>query len=115
MMNAFQSSLRLQKPLDLPGNSTLIASSKSALLMRCYRQLARQDSGLHCPGPQPPLTVVTEPAAAVGSPTEAPQATVTSKMYVNGICCASEIPLIRNLLMPLPGVQKVPIPYCNIA
>jgi copper chaperone CopZ len=28
-------------------------------------------------------------------------------LYVSGICCSSEVPIIEKLLMPLPGVSRV--------
>ncbi len=44
--------------------------------------------------------MVTEP---VYNETDA----VRTKIYAAGICCPSEVPLIKNLLTPLPGVAKV--------
>merc|ERR1711865_1317206 len=32
---------------------------------------------------------------------------VRTTMMVEGICCPSEVPLIENILNPLPGVEKV--------
>jgi copper chaperone CopZ len=32
---------------------------------------------------------------------------VRSVLNVNGICCAQEVPLIKSLILPLPGVVDV--------
>lgn len=32
---------------------------------------------------------------------------ISTKLYVDGICCPSEVPLITNILTKLPGVLRV--------
>lgn len=36
-----------------------------------------------------------------------PEGAIVSKIFVDGICCPSEIPIISNLLSPMRGVIRV--------
>ena len=36
---------------------------------------------------------------------------VKTKLWVRGICCPAEVPIIHKLLQPLPGVKSIEVPY----
>lgn len=36
-----------------------------------------------------------------------PEDAIVSKIFVDGICCPSEVPIISNLLSPMRGVLRV--------
>ncbi|KAK9812049.1 hypothetical protein WJX73_001132 [Symbiochloris irregularis] len=75
-----------------------------------HRQAGRELSPALSAEPLLPTVVVTEDAdGAAPQLREDAQTVIQSKLYVDGICCSSEIPLIKNLLMPLPGVKQVDV------
>lgn len=43
------------------------------------------------------------------SPTSEPPLSCRTRLCVQGICCSSEVPAIRSILKPLPGVRKLGI------
>ena len=47
--------------------------------------------------------------AAVSTSQSHEETTVRSTIVCNGICCASEVPLVRKLVDPLPGVRQVKV------
>lgn len=50
------------------------------------------------------------PVGGVRHPDEADvsnDAITVTKIYASGICCPSEVPLIINILRPMPGVAEV--------
>ncbi|KAK9829953.1 hypothetical protein WJX72_008845 [[Myrmecia] bisecta] len=69
-----------------------------------HRQLSNTPAkaAAACRRREPEISILTE------GPAES-EAVVISKIYAAGICCPSEVPLISNLLSPLPGVHKVEV------
>ena len=60
------------------------------------------------------MEVATPPETGDESAGDISAAVIVTKIYAGGICCPSEVPLITNILQPMPGVLEVRLCNCIV-